>query len=54
MIVVMMGQNNVTDLKQFHIDFVQSCAEQIPLVLIAGVDLDTFIAGLYQKAVCCT
>jgi hypothetical protein len=47
MIVVMMGQNNMADLRQFHTGFVQSCAEQIPIVFVAGVDKDIMIAGLY-------
>jgi hypothetical protein len=47
MIVVMMGQNNMADLRQFHTGFVQSCAEQISIVFVARVDKDIMIAGLY-------
>jgi len=52
MIVVVMGQNKVTDLNQLHTGCVQSCAEHIPIVFIAGVDQDIAISGLDQKAVC--
>jgi hypothetical protein len=41
----------MTDLRQFDPGFVQSCAEQTPIIFIAGVDKDIVIASLYQKAV---
>ena len=50
MIVVMMGQNNMTDLRQFDPGLVQSCAEQTPIVFLTAVDQDIVIAGHYQKA----
>jgi hypothetical protein len=54
MIVVVMSQNNMTDLIQLHTGFVQSRAEHIPIVFIAGIDQDIVISGLYQKAICHT
>ena len=54
MIVVVMSQNDMTDLNQLHAGFVQPCAEHIPIVFIAGIDQDIVISGFDQEAVCYT
>ena len=35
---MMMGQNNMIDLRRLDIRVFQSCAKQIPIIFIAGID----------------